>query len=1229
MIIELMLGVKLLNIAYRMLQSECRELRSEAGVINVCGFGDSNSPSKLKELLRVLEKEVEFFKQFFKQCTGYEMWSLQEYWSKRLLMGESFALVAPTGVGKSTLLAVYALYKALVYDNKVYIITPTREIAKQMYTKIVEYLEKAKGLAYTGSNKVKVLFYDSSSKSVVQIKTDIVNDNFSVLITSAAFLSRNRQLIAGKKVDVVIADDLDSILKSSKSVEKVLQLLGFDEEVVETGFKLIKAKQNLLLAKFSSSQNTINELQKQVIELEAFVRNKVSQTNTQLVVASATGRLKGLKTLLLKELLGFDAGAVFEYLRNVDDFYSGVEDLRRIIDVVKEMGSGIIFVAPLYKDYLKALEELLSENGVKYAIVKSGNKVVDKFRKGEVDVLIGPASYYGILVRGLDEPQRVRFAIFLGVPHIARRLEDSLNNVRTMFIVLKALKSVGCSVEEEIKSVVEVIQQSTPAMLTLCSKVLRGLIEPPNNLSKYIEILRRAKNRVIEEVQSLLRKREYVAIEGYGIIAKTPNGVYLIKPDPYTYIQASGRTSRLLGNSKTHGIAIVFERYRKLVELLEMRLRKLVVFSGFKELREDILKEAIRKALRSRATAKVQEEPITKNIKPVLFIVESPTKAKTIASMFGKPAKRVFGDIAVYETVIPLEDQVYVGIVTATRGHVTDLITDRGFHGVEIGDGRYTAVYDFITKCRNCGTQHVGVYESCPYCGSINIFTSLTVCHVLQKLASEVSMVFIATDPDDEGEKIAFDLYNLLYEYNKNIYRIEFREVTKLAILKSLKSPRGLELNRVLEQIVRRIADRWIGFELSMYLQNLFNKPWLGAGRVQSPVLLWTVKRYEEYNVKRGYAAIATWSGYKFKIFLGSGSKAEAEEIARRMMEKGARIVDVVYEERVENPPPPFTTDTLISEANTLYGYTASKVMNIAQNLFELGLITYHRTDSTRVSAAGIAVAKEALDRLGLLNMFSPKTWGNDENAEGAHEAIRPTTPLHAEEVVEAIIRGDIGALTRISSDHVKLYDLIYRRFLASQMSPAKVIYANMVLESCGYKFVLSLPVEVVEQGFTTIYQLKVYPQFRNLTRGCVINFDDVKVAQMSETRLYRVADLVKLMKMHGIGRPSTYAKAIDNNLRHGYIILSKRRGAVIPTKLGLEVAEVIERDFIDIVGVDMTKNLERLLDDIERGQVNVVQVLDSLRAIVENIWNKGSALHLHGLAVVNTANDVNVASCN
>ncbi|MEM0026377.1 MAG: reverse gyrase [Ignisphaera sp.] len=1220
----LALGIKLLRIEYRNgLNGMCRFPNEVDRVVAVCGRDDSTS-SQFNDLKNVMEKEITFFKEFFRQCTKCEMRSFQEYWSKRLLFGESFALVAPTGVGKSTLLTVYALYRALIYNSKVYIVAPTREIAKQLYKKILDYINNLSEQGYSVNN-IRLVLYDSTAKNVNALKNSIMNGDFDILITSAAFLSRHHELIMDKKIDVIIADDLDSILRNSKSVDKILRLLGFDDELIEIGLRLIKTKQKMLMAKLSRSQDEVDKIRKDLVEIEAQLRDRLSKVTTQLIVASATGRSKGIKAILLKELLGFDAGAVFEYLRNVDDFYVSLDKIEEVINIVKVFRSGIIFVSSLYKNIVDKITMLLEKNGIEFSIAKSGNRAVDKFRRGEVNVLIGSSSYYGILVRGLDEPQRIRFAIFIGAPHIMRRLDEALNNVRFMFILLKALDKYGLDVEEDIKKVVEIIQGSSPAQLILYSKMLRGVAEPQQDVVERVNILKELKKKLVSLTKGILDKHNYMVIENYGVIVADDNKqIYVVKPDPFTYIQASGRTSRIVGKTKCYGVSIIFEKYYELVKILEKRLKRLTMFNGFREYNREAIHESYKKVIQSRSGDNWNAEGIqVENIKPVLIVVESPTKARTIASMFGKPVKKIYGDVIVYETVIPLEDRVYVAMIMATLGHLTDLVIDEGFHGVrEIGSKDYVVVYDFITKCRSCGSQHVGVFDSCPYCGSVDVYVSASVYNVLRKLASEVSLVFIATDPDTEGEKIAFDVYNLIYSYNKNVYRIEFREVTKNAILAALRNPREIDLNKVLAQITRRIADRWVGFELSTYLQATFNKPWLGAGRVQSPVLLWTVNRYSEYKSNQGYAINVTALGYRFKVFLGSISRSDAEEIAERIRKNGAKVIDVKYEEKMLSPPPPFTTDTLLAEANTLYGFSASKTMSLAQNLFELGLITYHRTDSTRVSTSGIAIAKEALEKMNLGNLCIPRSWDKDIKGEDAHEAIRPTTSQSSDEVMEAILRGDMGFITRISNDHLKLYDLIYRRFLASQMASAKILYATIVLDLDGHKYTLSLPVDVIDHGFTYIYPIKTYKQFKNLTQDTIIKVDDVKVVKTSSVWLYKVSDLIMMMKNHGIGRPSTYAKAIDNNVRHGYIVLSKKKKVAIPTKLGLEVAEVLSKEFLELVDIGFTRTLEKLIDDVERRAIDMCTAVSFIKSKVDTISPKiseviASRQHMLPLATV------------
>ncbi|MEM0490488.1 MAG: reverse gyrase [Ignisphaera sp.] len=1219
LVMSIMLGLRTVSIAiYRHGCPQCggdiTNLDIKKGCCRKC-----STLSKRISAVDVILKEAENLAQFFTEVTGFKPWSLQNYWIKRLVSGESFAMVAPTGVGKSTLLAVYSLYRAYFYRSKVYIITPTREIAKQMYRKIIEFLEKIQKTR-TSEESIKIVLYDSSNRNNTLVKEDIRNGNFHILITSVAFLTRYKDLVIDKKIDIVIADDLDSIMKNSKSVDKVLSLLGFSNEDIDLAQKIIKLRQNLFAIKIAKGQEATESLRKELLELEAILRNNIAKKSVQLVVASATGRIRGLKSLVLKLLLGFDAGAVFEYWRNIADLYYTIDEnfMRILINIVKKLGSGIIFVSPLYRDLINIISEELKKHNIRVEVAKSGNKAVDRFRKSEVDVLIGSTSYYGILVRGLDEPLRIRYTIFVGIPSIVRDILDSLNNVRFMYAVLRELKILGYNVDHLINSVSNIVKNSTPSMLYLYSKLMKkGLIENiSEDVAHKVMELQKIKEAVYNFLKDHLKKTKVFELKGFGIVTRKGSRYIFVKPDPYTYIQASGRCSRLYNGSKTFGVSIVFEEYVELIHIMDRVLRKFIDYFSFDILDINKLDEYREKIEKSR-------QPDTKkgygvNISTALILVESPTKAKTIANMFGKPAKRNIGGFTVYETLIPLHNlKTYVVMIMPTMGHVTDLIIDEGIYGVKINNGIYVPIYDFITKCRNCNSQHVGVYDSCPYCGSLDVISSSSVYNAAKMIATEVDEVFLAMDPDTEGEKIAYDLYNLLLPYNSNIYRIEFKELTRTALLNALNNPREINLGRVKAQIARRIADRWIGFELSLWLQMKLNKPWLGAGRVQSPVLLWITSRYREYREGYGYALLLDLGGYTVKMYLGKG--AEAREKALNLLDKiikeGLKVEHMRIIEREISPPPPFTTDTLIYEANVLYGFSASKTMALAQSLFELGLITYHRTDSPRVSSIGISIAHEVLKKLHMEKLHSPRSWNSNLGKEDAHEAIRPTNPISAEELIELVIRGDIGFITRISEDHIKLYDLIFRRFMASQMINSKIRYLQLELTIDRGKVSVEVPIEIIVDGFTKIYPIKLYTDIlRNLDeKGQRITVINAKIIRGSTATLYRVADIVKLMKDKGIGRPSTYAKAIDNNIRHGYIITSKRRRYLIPTKLGLEVAEIINQRFLSLVGEDVTKELEELLDRIEEDELDIDQVIETIRKnidiVMENVTLSTDAL--------------------
>lgn len=1198
-------------VLYRLGCQECSSVVATAHgcVCNTCREG--NVVGAVSEgFSSVILGEVEDFSRFFRAVTGFEPWSLQLSWAKRLLGGESFALIAPTGVGKSTLLAVYALYKAFRHGSKVYIVTPTVDVAKQFDVMMSRFKSKAEEF-WPEVKGLSVVLYDS--KRGRDIKKVITSGQFNVLVSSASFLIKNYDTLREVNLDTLIADDLDCLLRNSKSVDTALKLLGFDEDVVSSCIKLVKLKQRLIIAKASRSLENLESMQREVEELSAYIRDRSSRMRRQLVVASATGRIRGLKSLVLRELMGFDAGVMFEYWRNVDDVYLEPEALlgERIIGLVKKLGSGIILYSRTCRDLAERFVDLLNGLGLTIGDVREDPKAVERFRGGSIDYLVGPASYYGKLVRGLDEPLRIKFVLFIGVPSVIRRLEDALTNLRLLYVALRHLQAQGIDVSEDLRGVVDVLRRCTPSALTLYSKVLRGLAEPPGNLVKDVEVLSKAFKRVVSELRRLIEGGGSIALEGVAVVSTLGGEPVIATPDPYTYIQGSGRCSRLLNGVKTYGLSLITDKWDYLVRLLEMKLRRLMPFQGFKTWTDIDLDKATRMVEESRREARGSQglSALTDSVETALIIVESPTKAKTIASMFGKPAKRVIGNTTLYETVIPLDGKFYVATVMATLGHIVDLVTDDGFHGVRMGKEAFV-VYDFITRCRECSTQHVGVYDRCPYCGSVNVYHSSSVYNVMRKVALEVNRVFVATDPDSEGEKIAFDVENLLYPYNSNIYRIEFREVTKSAVLNALRSPRRVDVSKAMAQIVRRVADRWIGFEVSMRLQDLFNKPWLGAGRVQSPVLLWIVDRYGEYRSRLGYLIVVLLGGVKIKLFVHSNDRAAAERVANDLMERGFLVEGVTFTEVEVPPPPPLTTDSLIAEANSLYGFSASKTMALAQALFELGLITYHRTDSTRLSSHGLAIAREALQRVGLLELFTPRSWSAEHN-EGAHEAIRPTRPLTAEEVLEAALRGELGIITRLGPEHLKVYDLVYKRFLASQMPAARVINAKLTLSTPdhGRLIEVSVPVEVAAAGFTTLWPLRTYPSLRYVKAGSVLKPEHVTVVRGSEKPLYRVADIVKLMKEHRIGRPSTYSKAIDNNIRHGYVVLSKRRGALVPTRVGIEVAQLLRERFAPLVQVSTTRYLEELMDFVERGEKSADQALEILRDLVEGVVGGSNAV--------------------
>jgi len=1142
--------------------------------------------------MRAFEEEVNELETFFKNVTGFEPWSLQRAWIRRLVAGESFAMVAPTGVGKSTLLAVYVLYRAINYKWKIYVVAPTKEIAAQLWRRIEEYYDRAKKFS---DSEIRVLLYVSGVRNAKKVKERIASGDFDILITSAGFLSKNYELLRKWRFNLVVADDLDALLRNSRNIDRILQLLGFDDEEIKLAYEIAKAKQELVVARLAGREHKAQELEVFIEEAKAKLKILLLERHCQLVVASATGRSRGLKSKVLRELLGFEGGAVFEYWRRIIDTYVYMDEpwLEQVVEIVKRLKSGLVFVAQGMSP--KVVAEYLKRHGIRVEVVKSGRKSLDRFRNGEVDVLIGSASYYGILVRGIDEPLRVKFTIFIGVPRSGVKLENALNSVRFMYVLLEELSRRGVECKEYLEFIVNILKRASIGYINVLNKLLaKGCVECDDKTAEILDKLLEIKKWLYNTVKVMLGIEGKIVLPT-AVVMKRGRDVYVYRPDPYTYIQASGRASRLLNGRKTLGLSLIVADDYDLLSMLERRLKSFVPELKFVHITAIDLEKVVEQVQRSRILVAGSSKQYDR-IVTALMIVESPTKARTIASMFGKSAKRYVGEVPVYEAVIPLHnDEVVIINIAASLGHLTDLVTDEGFHGVDVSGGRYMPIYDFIIRCRSCGRQTVGLYERCPYCNSSNIVSSKHVVNALRKLAHEVDRIYIATDPDNEGEKIAFDLYMLLKPYNSNVVRVEFHEITRRAILEALRNPRKLDIGRIRAQIVRRVDDRWVGFEISTWLQLKLGKKWLGAGRVQSPVLLWVVDRYEEYLRKRGFWVVLDAEGMKLRLFIFE--RDEAEKIAEKARREGIYVLEAKEYVKEVQPPPPFSTDDMIIEAGRKLRYTAVLTMKLAQQLFESGFITYHRTDCNRVSNIGIEIARQYLERLGMNNLFVPRTWS--QGHVGAHEAIRPTAPVDAEELKRKLLRGELGLLTNISELHVRLYDLIFRRFVASQMAASLVKFVHARFGVGNYETVVDEATEIVKEGFTVVYPPRLVPALRMVLNRDRLKVNEVIIKRGAAIRLLTSAEVVRLMKTKGIGRPSTYSKAIENNVRHGYIVLSKKRKALIPTKLGIEISTVIRNNFLELVGEEATRKLEKLVDMVERGELNLAEALDNIKHMV------------------------------
>jgi DNA topoisomerase-1 len=544
-----------------------------------------------------------------------------------------------------------------------------------------------------------------------------------------------------------------------------------------------------------------------------------------------------------------------------------------------------------------------------------------------------------------------------------------------------------------------------------------------------------------------------------------------------------------------------------------------------------------------------------------LVIVESPAKARTITKFLGKNYT-----------------------VKASMGHVRDL--PRSQFGIDV-ENDYTPKY-------------------------ITIRGKGKILEELRKAAKKADTIYLATDPDREGEAISWHLAHALNIDCTKPCRIEFNEITKSAVKNALKSSRPIDQDLVDAQQARRALDRLVGYQLSPLLWNKVRRG-LSAGRVQSAALKIICDREKEITafVPEEYWSItAQLTPEKAQDTFGAkllqkGKKkihipdeASAQEILDQINQQDWIVGDIRKKEKRRYPAPPFTTSSLQQAASRRLNFTAAKTMRIAQQLYEgldvgggtTGLITYIRTDSVNVAAEAQQQARQMIqDRYGA-PMLPPKPphYKSKAGSQGAHEAIRPTD----------VNLDPAKAKAYLTRDQFRLYQLIWERFVASQMAPAILDTVSVDIEIAGYLF-RATGSTIKFPGFMSVYieqedeeqpeEGKIPP----LVKGQQLKLVKLEPKQhfTQPPPRYSEALLVKTMEDLGIGRPSTYAPTIETIQKRGYVVLEDRRFR--PTELGQIVIDLLQEHFPNVVDIDFTAQLEAQLDDIEGGKAQWKEVVN------------------------------------
>ena len=542
-----------------------------------------------------------------------------------------------------------------------------------------------------------------------------------------------------------------------------------------------------------------------------------------------------------------------------------------------------------------------------------------------------------------------------------------------------------------------------------------------------------------------------------------------------------------------------------------------------------------------------------------LIIVESPAKANTIKKFLGGKTK-----------------------VVASMGHIRDLPKSK--LGVNI-ENNFEPEY-------------------------INIRGKGDLIKSLKKDAKSAKKVYLATDPDREGEAIAWHLAHILDIPEDSKSRVTFNEITKTAVQKAIKEPRQIDINLVNAQQARRVLDRIVGYKISPVLWKKVRKG-LSAGRVQSvavklivdrekeiedfiPEEYWNIiaKLLDENSKKEFEAKLVGKNNKKLEIH----SKEEVDEILANIKDAKFIVKDVKKGERKRNPAPPFTTSTMQQEASRKLNFSLKKTMSVAQTLYEgvkipekgtVGLITYMRTDSTRISEEARKVAKEVVEATYGSEYYENRYYKTKADAQDAHEAIRPTyIDIKPEQIKESL-----------TNDQYKLYRLIYNRFLASQMKSAIFDTLAVTIDANEYNFKANGQ-SIKFKGFMTLYVEGTDEKEDEIGQIPLLEVDQEVKKEKIESKQsfteppprYTEASLVKALEEKDIGRPSTYSPTITTILARHYI--EKEAKQLVPTELGKVVNKLLTENFPDIINVEFTAEIENEFDEIADGKENWKQMI-------------------------------------